>query len=711
MASVFFSRRSTLCAAALAALSVGAQAQPVQTVNIAAKALPTAGVAGFGDALLQQAPLQASMFGAQALREAGATSLSALARLDAGVADAYNSEGYWSALSVRGFVLDARSNYRRDGLPINAETAIGLQNKDRVEVLKGISGMQAGISAPGGLVNLVVKRPDGERRDASVEWRERGSVSAAVDLGGRIGTDGAIGLRLNAAAASLRPQTHAADGRSHLLALSADARLSADSLLEFEFETSLQRQPSVPGFSLLGGRLPDARQIDPRTNLNNQPWSQPVLLQGDTASLRWRQRLGADWRFSAHGAVQQLRNHDRVAFPFGCYDAVADRYWADRYCPDGRFDVYDYRSDAERRRNAALDLQFSGRVQAAGWTHELSAGIMASRARERYQRQAYNFAGSGAIDGRIELPAAPELTEENTQRDERSTEWYVRDRITLGPRWSLWAGWRHTSLQRQSVRTDGSRVVSYRQSFSTPWLALLHQWDPATTVYLSSGRGIETDVAPNRARYINRGQPLPALQSRQVEAGVKHVRESFDASLNVFRIVRPLAADIGPCDVDASCTRRVDGDARHQGIEASIGWRQAAWSFSGDAAWLDAQRRDASDPALDGRRPANVPARTLTLRATRDLPAVPGAQLQAALAHQGPRNVLPDNSVQAPGWTRIDLALRWRTTVAAQSATWLLGLDNASNTRAWRETPYQFGHAYLFPQPPRQWRLALQTTL
>jgi len=72
---------------ALAALSVGTQAQPVQTVNIAARTLPTAGVAGFRDALLQLAPLQASMFAAQALREAGATSPSALARLDAGVAD------------------------------------------------------------------------------------------------------------------------------------------------------------------------------------------------------------------------------------------------------------------------------------------------------------------------------------------------------------------------------------------------------------------------------------------------------------------------------------------------------------------------------------------------------------------------------------------------------------------------------------------------
>ena len=34
-----------------------------------------------------------------------------------------------SPLTVRGFLLDQRYNYRRDGLPINAETFISLANK------------------------------------------------------------------------------------------------------------------------------------------------------------------------------------------------------------------------------------------------------------------------------------------------------------------------------------------------------------------------------------------------------------------------------------------------------------------------------------------------------------------------------------------------------------------------------------------------------
>ncbi len=56
-------------------------------------------------------------------------------------------------------MLDQRYNYRREGLPITAETVIPLANKERIEILKGTSGIQAGTSSPGGLVNYVVKRP------------------------------------------------------------------------------------------------------------------------------------------------------------------------------------------------------------------------------------------------------------------------------------------------------------------------------------------------------------------------------------------------------------------------------------------------------------------------------------------------------------------------------------------------------------------------
>ena len=98
-------------------------------------------MAGFGDLPLSRAPLSASVINSTQLQDAGITSLADITRLDAGITDAYNPPGYWSQLAVRGFTLDNRFNYRRDGLPINAETVIGQANKQAIEVLKGTSGL------------------------------------------------------------------------------------------------------------------------------------------------------------------------------------------------------------------------------------------------------------------------------------------------------------------------------------------------------------------------------------------------------------------------------------------------------------------------------------------------------------------------------------------------------------------------------------------
>ena len=705
--------RMSLTLIAVAA-ATSAQAQVQTTINaterivITGRSLPQ--VSGFAAATLSLSPLQASTLNASELADAGATSLAGVARLDASVSDAYNTEGYWSTLSIRGFVLDNRSNFRRDGLPINAETAIGLANKERVEVLKGISGVQAGVSAPGGLVNLVVKRPGARTRDASLQLQQGGTLIASVDFAERFGEGQALGLRLNAQTAELRPQVRDAEGSRRLLALAGDWQLTADSRLEAEFETSHQRQPSVPGFSLRGNALPDAAAIDPRLNLNNQPWSQPVVLDGDTASLRWRQRLSADWQFTAHGATQRLRSDDRIAFPFGCYDATADVYYADRYCPDGSFDLYDFRSDNERRRTDALDLQVSGSARTGRLGHEISAGVLNSRRNDHFQRQAYNYTGSGLDDGSVATSPAPDLTDENTNRRERSTEFYLRNMVTVTPQWSVWGGLRHTRLDRKSVRTDGSRATAYKQAFTTPWLGVTWRATDAAMLYASWGQGIETDVAPNRARYVNAGQALPALKSRQSEAGIKYDSKGLEASIAAFVITRPLAADIGSCDEDRSCERLIDGAIRHQGVEGSMGKRWGAWSVQGTALWIDAKRHGASDASSNGLAPTNVPKHAMKARFAYDLASVPGLQLQGSLVHEGPRVVVPDNSVEASRWTRLDIGARWRTRVAGAALEWRIAVDNVTDTRAWRETPYQFGHAYLFPLAPRSWRASVQTS-
>ena len=137
-----------------------AQSTTLKPVTVEERAAaPTADITGFGDAPLSEVPISATVIGRRQIEAAGARRLADLTSFDPSVTDAYNAPGYWDFLSIRGFTLDNRFNYRREGLPISAQTVIPLDNKERIEILKGTSGIQAGTSAPGGLVNYVVKRP------------------------------------------------------------------------------------------------------------------------------------------------------------------------------------------------------------------------------------------------------------------------------------------------------------------------------------------------------------------------------------------------------------------------------------------------------------------------------------------------------------------------------------------------------------------------
>ncbi|MDQ6679682.1 MAG: TonB-dependent siderophore receptor, partial [Pseudomonadota bacterium] len=661
----FLSSRA-LCAAAFFTASA-ASAQPATTqlapVTISGRAPVAAGVSGFGEVPLAKVPIQASVYTAESLRNAGVERLADLSRIDPAITDAYNSEGYIDYLTVRGFVLDNRFNFRRDGLPINAETSIPLDNKSRLEVLKGTSGMQSGTSAPGGLVNYVVKRPlAAPLRSALLSWREAGSVLGAVDLSQRFGPNQAFGVRLNAALEHIEPKVRSTRGERNLFALAGDWRLGADTLLEAELEQSHRSQPSQAAFSLLGNAVPVP--TDPRINLNNQPWSLPVVFDATTASLRLQQRLNADWRVTAHAATQQLRTDDREAFPFGCTDpnpAPDGTYYPDRYCPNGTFDLYDFRSENERRRLDAFDVALQGRFATGPVSHALTTGVLRSTVRNRFQTGAYNFAGTGNVDGTAVTPAAPEPTNEGTNRDERSTELYLRDAITVNERLTAWLGLRHTRLDRRSVGTEGTAPTDYRQAFTAPWLALSYALSNDHLLYASWGQGVESEVAPNLPRFINRGQPLPALKSRQFEVGVKGASENVSWGIAGFEIVRPAFNDIGACDVDASCIHRVDGNARHRGVEATGQAHAGAWTVDGGAQWLHARREGSADATLDGLKPTNVPAFTLKLQAGYSLAQIAGLSVRGGLVRESSRIVLPDNSTSIPGWNRFDLGARYES--------------------------------------------------
>lgn len=714
--------RISQIASAMAWLGIAcAHAQNVTEITIT-ESVPSQ-VSGFADVPLHKAPFSAVTIDSQTLQDIGAQRVSDALRLDPSVNDSYNSPAYWDMLSVRGYTLDNRYNYRREGLPITAETMIPMDNKERIELFKGTSGIQAGTSAPGGLVNYVVKRPptakDETIRSVSASYGPGHSSSIGLDLGGRFGQEQALGYRFNVAYEDLNPYIKNTGGHRQLLSLAMDWRLTPDSKLEWEFEKSERQQMGVNGYSLLANAndpfhgvptLPAT--VDGTRNITRQPWSVPGVFAGTTGTIRFKQNLDGGWLWTTQYGAQRLRTDDRLSFAFGCTLASGD-WIGDKYCSNGNFDLYDYRSDNERRTSDAVQTEVAGQMRLAGLRHDVGVSLMRQRLLDRLSSmQAYNWAGTGNIDGSSDSPEAQATPYDlNTNRSEYTTEIALKDRVELNASTALWLGLRHTQMSRSSVRTDGSRAVLDERSFNTPWLAITHQITPAYLVYGSYGEGIETVVAPNRSRYTNAGQALPALRSQQYELGVKGQWQRTRWQASLFDITRPQAGDAGACDDANTCTRMMDGEARHRGLELAAGTTQGPWSLDMGAAWIEALRQNAViDPSVNGQRALNVPRMTLRGLAQYRFTDVPGLRSTLRLNHEAERRATEDGSVNLPGWTTLDWAMHYDTRIQGTRTQWTLALDNLTDRHYWRESPKEFGHYYLYPGAPRTLRVGMKAS-
>jgi iron complex outermembrane recepter protein len=656
-------------------------------------------IGGF-DAPLQEQPISATVITSEDIKASGAQRLADLYKLDSSVSDAYNAVGYIDYATVRGFVIDNKFNYRRDGLPISGDTAIGLANKERIEILKGTSGIQAGTSAPGGLVNYVVKRPSLKPiRSLDLSMDSNGQLGAALDLGGRFGEGNAQGYRLNIATDRLNSAAPGTRGSKQLLALALDSRIGKDGLLEAEFEWSRRSQLEAAPLSILGiqGVLPST---DPKLNLNRQAWSLPAVFEGLTGSLRYTQAINDQWQWSAHLGSQRLKTDDRIAFAFGCgAESVFDRF-----CSNGDVDIYDFRSEGERRNKQAAQFKLDGSLQTGSLRHALSLGALQSSSRIQTPDSAYNYSGTVNLANPTQpIPADPSLTQLGNTLRERTTELFATDVIAWNESFKTWLGLRHTRLQR----SDRLNASSYNQSFTTPWLAASYRLG-AHTLYASHGQGIESRVIPNLPAYgVQAGLPLAAQRSRQVEAGIKSLWKQAgsqtETSFTLFDLQRPLAVDTGTSVV-------FDGQQRHRGLEASASHTQGAWQLGASATWLRARQEDAQiNSAINGLKPTNVPNHILRLNAAYRV--APSWLLGAHISHEGRRAILPDNSLFLPAWTRLDASLKWDTHINGLKSSLQLNLNNVLNKRFFQESPYQFGHAYLFPAQPRTLRLNLNISL
>ncbi|WP_413570002.1 TonB-dependent siderophore receptor [Bdellovibrio sp. HCB117] len=669
----------------------------LSSVTISDSQVADSEVSGFFDVSVKELPASLHILSAKKLEENNVQRLSEITTLDASASDSYNAAGYWDALSIRGFTLDNRTSYLRENLPINAETFIALENKEQIDILKGLSGAQVGVSSPGGVVNYKVKRPTiKDLRAVKMQVGEQGSFLTAADVGGRSSSAPQFGYRVNLAQENLAPELENAKGSRSLVSFAGDWNLSSASLLQTEVEWSRRSQPSQAGFSLLGNRLPDP--VNPRLNLNNQEWTQPVVFEGVAGSVGLKHSFSSSWNLQAVAGFQNLVTDDRLAYPYGC--SAENNY--DRYCSDGTYDLYDFRSDDEKRATYSGKVSFDGVLQTAALNHKVSVGVMTANQQTRVQKQAYNYVGVGNVEGTAQLPQDPALTDEGTNRDSKTTDVFVFDNLKY-ENWNLWLGLRHSMINRESIRTDGSRAVSHDQAFTLPWFALSYDFEKLIA-YASVAQGVESFVTPNKVDYTRAGEYVPDVISHQYEVGLRGNEENT-WFVTAFHIDRPLILDQKPL-------YQVDGTAEHQGLELGGEYRLSKWLLEGSAMVLKARRKDASVAEnLNDKNPINVPSHTLRAQASYLVSDIKGLTLNTRLVQEGSRAVTADNTVTLPTWTRWDVGASYNAAIADVKTQWRVSVDNVLDARYWKESPEQYGHLYLYPGQARTFWLSLQAAL
>jgi iron complex outermembrane receptor protein len=513
-----------------------------------------------------------------------------------------------------------------------------------------------------------------------------------------------VGYRVNAAYEDLNPYVRNAKGHRQLLALAMDWRINASTRLEWEIESSSRQQMGVNAASIAGNTLPSP--LYGQNNFSKQSWSVPGVFNGLTGTMRLKQRLENGWLWTTQYGAQRLKTDDRLSYAYGCY--AEGNY--DRFCSDKTFDLYDYRSENERRTSDVLQTELAGQVKLAGIQHDLSFSWLRQRQIDKLSpMQAFNWAGTGSLSGVGESTAAPEPNDLNTNRQEYSTEISIKDRIRVHQFADLWLGWRTSQIQRDSQRTDGSRATHDDRTIHTPWIAFSHKLPFNTIGYASYGQGVEAQVTPNRSRYTNAGEALPSAKSTQKELGFKGAQGTWLWNAALFEITRPVWGDQGACEEDNSCTRKLDGVAKHQGLELGMGYRNKQWKLDTAATWLNAERSEAViNAAQNGQRPLNVPSLVVRAAAEYRFTQVPGLRTTLRLSHEGQRDLMEGGSMTLPAWTTADLAAHYSTKVSGQNIDWTLALENATNRSYWRESPKQYGHYYLYAGAPRNLRLAVR---
>jgi len=670
---------------------------------------PGTGLDSYGAASLHDTPASVTVVDRKAIDERQIRTLNELAREDASLGDSYAPVGYYQDIAVRGYPLDLGTGMRMNNLTIAGEQPVALEDKQQVQVLKGLAGMEAGVMEPGGVLNYVSKRPDDVRR-ATLGTDSHGSRYGALDVGGWLTPT--FGVRINAAYEDTHSYVQHADGRRNFYSAAVDWKLSSKATLQLDgnYQTSAQR--SVSGYQLLGGSTIPAHASTTRM-LGFQPWAAPVGIHAANASARFTYAFTDDWRLRLAAGHSRSVIDDNVAFAYGCYyadDCASGATPGNFFAPNGDYDVYDYRSPDDTRVGDEARAVLEGKFDTGALEHAVSLGASAFQRTIDRRQDVYDYVGTANIrdvDPPVFAPSPNQPGASARRLDSWQHALFALDRIQLGEHWQVIAGDRFVRLDERAHDSDGVPERHTRLRKALPQAAVLWQPSAPLTTYLSYSEGLSLGLeAPFWTS--NDGSTLGARLSRQVEAGVKYrVGETLDLTGAVYRIRQPYQFAL-PDDTEAGFTFVQRGQEVHTGLElAANGQLSDNLGISASAGFIRARAEGTGSAMYEGHQVVNVPRVRATAHLDYRLPFAPALTVQGGWRYAGANVATPDGRERVPAYHVFDAGLRYAASWRSHPLVVQVGVDNLFNRFYWRDTGTSGGDAYLFPGAPRLARLSV----
>jgi iron complex outermembrane receptor protein len=622
----------------------------------------------FRNARVLDTPLTVNVISRDLLDAQAAQGLYDALRNTGGVTRSQLSGGTYDNIAIRGILVENRGNYRLNGaLPVINLIEQPLENKARVEVLKGASALYYGFVPPSGVINMTTKRAEiGAAPVAEVTLRgdDHGSVIAAVDLGDRFLGD-RVGARVNLAGGHLDTGVDGISGDRALAALALDLD-PVDNLridLDFEYiEKDIAEPAAIALLPASGGVIALSPVPDNRLNLAGDWQRYDARAQNVLAAAEYR-FTPRFWVKVQAGRAETVR--DRAFSQFQGYSLATG---------EGTLRVFQTLGQKYVNRNLraeAVALVDTGPVE-----HEVVLGWTWNE-REQNGRQSLTYDVAQNLFAPRPVPHRPLITpltqNPSIIRDEGT---YLVDRMTWGPL-QVMAGVRWADYESRSNLAAATPTV-YSADNTTPAVAVIYKPVDWLSLYATYLEGLEEGgIAP--ANTVNAFEILPPAKSEQWEAGVKaELAQGVVASLAYFRIVRPNAF--------TNAERRfvLDGEVEYGGVEfMASGEVTETLSLVASALWLDAEQKRAADARLIGLRPENTAEWTASLFADLKVPPVEGLSLSAGVFYTGERAVNALNQGFIDAYATFDVGARLTREVAGRETTFQVTVENLADKNYW----------------------------